>query len=117
MEGGHERMPLSSGTCPLCQESIDRKDIDVARPFTCPHCHAYLRTTSFFRFFKYGVCYGISALLIWRLQVAWLTGFVLWLALSFFAGFLYSLLLLMFFPAPRLVVCHNNDFQELDLNK
>ena len=117
MDGDHEFASLSGGTCPVCHEAIARKDINVAKPFPCPNCHAFVRTTNVFRLSKYIACYGISALLVWRLQLVWWAGVLVWLAVSFLLGFIYSFLQLMFFPAPTLEVYRNRDFQELDLHK
>jgi hypothetical protein len=63
------------------------------------------------------MCYGISALLVYRLPAAWWLSVLVWLALSFVLGVFYAFFLLMFFPAPSLELCYDQDFQALDLNK
>jgi hypothetical protein len=50
-------------------------------------------------------------------QLVWWTGVLVWLAVSFVLGFIYSFLQLTFFPAPTLEVYRSGDFQELDLHK
>ena len=117
MDGDHELASLPSGTCPLCQTSIARRDIKIAKPFACPHCGRSLRTTISFRVLLYLVCYGISAAIVFNFQMAWWMSIVLWLVVAFLLGLLYTVLLLMFFPAPTLEVYRSGDFQELDLHK
>src|SRR5579884_1530072 len=106
---------LPCGTCAGCAESIPRSEINVAKPFRCPHCQQYLRTTTLSRTTDYVLCYGISAVLAYRLDASWWVAVLAWLVLSFVLGVVYSFLRLLF-PAPALELHHGADFQELNIN-
>jgi hypothetical protein len=108
---------LPRGTCPFCMGSIPLKDINLAKPFHCPHCRRCMQTTVLFRVVKYLASYGISAVIVYPLHMAPWMSVLVWLVLSFLVGVLYYSILLMFFPAPSLILHQDRDFQKLDLNK
>lgn len=107
---------LPGGTCPVCAGAIPRAGINVAKPFRCPHCQKYLRTTLLSRVTKSVVCYGLSAAVTYRIDISWAVAVFCWLVLSLVLGVVYYFVRLLF-PAPKLELYHDGDIQELDINR
>jgi hypothetical protein len=60
--GSMDRVP--PGTCPACLKPIARKQLKVAKAFSCPHCRRLVRTSKLFRALLYLSCYGIPTVIV-----------------------------------------------------
>lgn len=109
------------GVCPACLSPIARKDLKVAKPFECPHCHQIVRTDKVFRTLLYLACYGIPTVFVFSFGGSgrtFLANAVIWLILEFLIGMSYIYVATSIYsPRFELFLEKDNEIQTLNLKK
>jgi len=105
--------------CPACTGSIPRTQMQIVKPFACPHCNRLVKTSGTYSGLLYGTCYGIPTLILLFVALPIVARVALWIVLAFSFAILYIFIADQLIGPPRLVLAsdRDDDFQRLSLSR